>query len=136
MDAQVQTSTLASPLPNGETEKVTMTSDRALRVSAVGGTVTSTTQLSTAFSTGQQAVTATAAKLNGGTSTSFSNGVILKNLSTSSASLFYGGSGVTTSTGCEIPPGGSDVLPVSDISSVYVIAAVVSTSTASWAGLS
>lgn len=73
----------------------------------------------TVFSTGQQDVTATAAKLNAGTPTSFSNGLRLKCLATSTAPLFYGNAGVTTSTGDEIAPGESVVLPIADLSTAW-----------------
>jgi hypothetical protein len=102
---------------------------------APGASVSVTQAESVTFATGQQAVTGTAAKLNGGTATSWGNGFRLKCLSTSTASLFYGPSGVTTSTGDELAPGESVVLPMSDISSVYVIAVSASTATASWVGL-
>ena len=92
--------------------------------------------LSTSFAAGQQAVTGTAAKLNSGTSTSFKNGFLLTNLSTSSASMFIGGSGVTTSAGYEIAAGISISVPIADLSTIYVIASGSSVATASWIGLS
>lgn len=87
------------------------------------------------FQTGQQAVTNAAVALNGGTRTAFSGGIVLKNLTASTTSLFYGITGVTTNTGCELPPGAADTLPISDISSVYIIAASNSTATVSWVGI-
>jgi hypothetical protein len=91
-------------------------------------------QLSATFAAGQQATTATAAKLNGGTSTAFTNGVQVKNLSTSSATLFLGGSGVTTTNGYELAVGESIPLPIADVSTLYQIAAGASTATACWIG--
>lgn len=102
----------------------------------IKGQLKALTQLSTSITTGQQAVTNTAAKLNGGVATSFTNGFRLKNLSTSTAPVFYGPSGVTTSTGDELAPGESVILPVADASTVYVIAVSAGTSTVSIAGLS
>lgn len=90
---------------------------------------------STSLVTGQQAVTNAAVKLNGGTATAWKNGLRLKNLSTATAPLFYGVSGVTTGNGDELAAGESVVLPIADISLVYVIAAANSTATASWTGL-
>jgi len=103
-----------------------------LGVQTPSNSVSTLTALSTLFGTGQLAVTASALAL--GASTSFKNGFALANLSSSTASLFVGGSGVTTSTGYEIAPGTSLVIPVQDISTVYVVAAVISTATACWIG--
>jgi len=89
---------------------------------------------STSFAVGQQAITNAAAKLNGGTATAFKNGFVLRNMSTSTASFFYGLVGVTSTTGDEIIPGGSVVIPVADISTVYVIAVSSGTARASWGG--
>lgn len=88
----------------------------------------------TAFQTGQQAVTASAAKLNAGTPTNLANSFRLKNLSTSTAPIFYGSATVTTSTGDELVPGEAVVLPIADMSTVYVVAAATG-STVSWVGL-
>lgn len=90
--------------------------------------------LSSQFTTGQQAVTASAVQLNSGTATNFQNGVKLTCLSSSTVSAFIGKSGVTTSTGDELPPGQSVILPIADISSVYVIATGTG-ATLSWLGL-
>ena len=88
--------------------------------------------LSTTFASGQLAVTASALAL--GSSTAFKNGFALTNTSASSASLFVGGSGVTVSNGFELAPGASLIIPVADISTIYVIAAAISTATASFIG--
>lgn len=85
------------------------------------------------FSTGQLAVTASAQPLSASI-TSFSGGVKITNLSTSSLSIFLGGSSVTTSTGDELPAGQSVVLPIININSLYVIASSTG-STISWLGI-
>jgi hypothetical protein len=54
--------------------------------------------------------------------------VIIANLKASSGSLFYGGAGVTTGTGKEVPPGTSDTIIVNDTAEIYIVGA---TSTAS-----
>jgi hypothetical protein len=87
---------------------------------------------STSIVTGQAAVTTTAAQL--ASTATYKNGIKLTNLSTSASPLFYGPSGVTATTGDELPAGQSVVLPVSDPSLIYVITAS-STATASFAGL-
>jgi hypothetical protein len=89
----------------------------------------------TTFVTGQQAITGAAAKLNAGSPTNLSKGFRLKNLSTSTAPMFYGNSGVTTTTGDELAPGESVVLPIADLSTVYVIATTSGTTKVSWVGL-
>lgn len=68
---------------------------------------------------GQQSVTATAAVLP---SHALTNGFVLTVLSTSTLSVFWGPSGVTTSSGTELLPGGSIFIPVSNTNGVYVIA--------------
>lgn len=90
--------------------------------------------LSSQFVTGQQSVTASALALNSGTATNFQNGVKVTCLSSSTVSVFLGKSTVTTGTGDELPPGQSVVLPIQDISSIYVIAASAA-ATVSWLGL-
>lgn len=80
---------------------------------------------------GQQAVTAAAVALP---STLFSNEVRIRNISTSTASVFVGTSAVTATTGHEIPVGGEIVLKVQNLNQVYVIAAAAGTSRVSWVG--
>ena len=89
--------------------------------------------MSASLTTGQKAVTNTVGQLaaSGGP---FRNGIKLTNLSTSASPLFYGASGVTASTGDELPLGTSVVLTMSDPSLIYVITAS-GTATASYAGL-
>lgn len=91
--------------------------------------------LTSQFTTGQQAVTTVATALNGGSLTQFTAGVKLTCLSNSTASLFMGTAGVTTSTGDELPPGSSVVLPISDVSGLYVVATANSTTMISWLGV-
>jgi len=68
------------------------------------------------FASGQQAVTASASPLPSAT---LVNGVVLTN--GSSATVYIGGSGVTTSTGYALAVGSSVGLGVANLSSVYII---------------
>lgn len=61
---------------------------------------------SAAVNVGQQTVNTTAVQLNASATTP-TNGIIVRALSTNSASIFVGGSGVTTSTGYELVAGES-----------------------------
>jgi hypothetical protein len=126
---------MSGEMPDGGPGDLRTYTDGSLWVRIAGALsgITALTQLSTSIVTGQQAVTATAAALNSGTATSWTNGFRLKNLSTSNASIFYGPSGVTTSTGDELAAGESVIIPVANIASVFVIAASTG-STASWTG--
>lgn len=49
------------------------------------------------------------------------HGVIVQALSTNTASIYVGGSGVATTTGLELEAGKSVVLPVRDASTIYAI---------------
>jgi len=102
-----------------------VSSSNPLPVSSIGA-------LSTTFSNGQKAVTNSAATL--GSTTAFKNGLALTCLSSSTASIFIGTSGVTTSNGYELAPGQSIVVPIQDIASIYVVAVASSTSTIAWIG--
>lgn len=88
--------------------------------------------ISTALVTGQLAVTATAQAL--GSATAYKNGIAVTNLSSGAVSIFIGPTGVTTSTGFELQVGSSLVLPVQDLSKIFVIASTTG-STISWIGL-
>lgn len=68
----------------------------------------------------QQTVTGTATALPSGALTV---GVIFEALSTNTVSIFVGGSGVTTSTGIELQPGGALSAAVSNTNLLYVICA-------------
>lgn len=107
-------------------------SSTPIGVQTTASSISTTSALSTSFSTGQLAVTGSAQVL--GASTAYKNGFALTNLSSSTASMFIGASGVTTTTGFELAPGTSLILPVQDISTVYVIAATAGTTTANWIG--
>lgn len=58
--------------------------------------------------------------------------VVLGCTKASTAPLYYGPSGVTPTTGKEVPPGTSDTIFVGDTAQIYVVAASVSTATATW----
>ena len=77
----------------------------------------------------RQTVSTTAVQLSA-TSTVPTNGIIVGALSTNSASIFIGGSGVTTSNGAELTPGSS--LPFTcNLNTLYIISAA-STSDKAW----
>ncbi len=97
------------------------------------------------LATGQQAVTTAATALpsvipqnplgsvlSGGAVRGEGAKVILTCTKASTASLFYGGPGVTTATGKEIAPAAQDTIKVNDLAQLNVIAAANGTSTASW----
>jgi len=88
-----------------------------------GGTtipVTATPAVAGTIYNGQKAVTASAATI--ATTQAITQGVTVEALSTNTISVFVGASGVTTSTGIELPAGSSITLPVSNVNLVYVIA--------------
>lgn len=72
---------------------------------------------------GQQTVTASAVALP---NKHLTQGVILEALSTNTVSIFVGGSGVTTSTGIEIQPGGAVSAAVNNLDIIYVVCASTS----------
>lgn len=84
------------------------------------------------FKSGQQAVTTAAVKLAAtqaanplGSGLPVGEGieVTLSALKANAASIFYGGPGITISTGAELPPGVAVKLKVNDTSDIFVIAA-------------
>lgn len=74
---------------------------------------------------GQTSVGTSATALNGGTSLEVPPGTRVKvnNESSNSASIYVGGSGVTTSDGYEIDVGEDVELRVDDVSTIHVVAA-------------
>jgi hypothetical protein len=88
-----------------------------LFVSSGGGTTTPTVP---SIVSGQQTATSSAAALS---SHSLKQGVVLQALSTNTVSVFIGPSGVTSSTGLELPAGGSVTLPVNNTNVVYIVSA-------------
>ena len=60
-------------------------------------------------------------QLNGGTSITSTSGIIIQALSTNSASVYVGGSSVTTSTGYELQAGQAMPLTALNINLVYII---------------
>ena len=75
--------------------------------------------LPTSVTSGQQAVTATAAPLATHTLTT---GICVEALSTNAISVFIGPSGVTTSTGQEIPAGAASCVALANSNEIYVVA--------------
>lgn len=71
---------------------------------------------------GQTTSNTTAAQLNSGSIASI-NGILVQALSTNSASVFIGGSSVTTSTGFELQAGQAVPFTCSNITSLYVVGA-------------
>lgn len=69
---------------------------------------------------GQQTSNTSAVQLTA-SSEALSNGVIVQALSTNTASVFIGGSGVTTATGFELQPGQATSVAISNLDLLYVI---------------
>jgi hypothetical protein len=84
----------------------------------------------TSILAGQQAVTATAAALP---SNALTKGLCVEALSTNSISIFVGPSGVTTSTGIELPPKASYCPALSNSNELYVVASTTGASV-TWSG--
>lgn len=79
---------------------------------------------------GQKAVSTTAVQVSA-SSTLPTNGILIEALSTNSASIFIGGSGVTTSTGFELSPG--QVCPFTcNLNTLYIISVASTTDRVSW----
>ena len=98
---------------------------------AIGGNksvyVTHTTVGSGGLLTGQVSVTSTPVQLS---SFALTQGVIIRTLSTASASTFFGtSSSVTTSTGTEIPPGAPVNIPVNNANLIWLVSAAPQTVT-------
>lgn len=91
------------------------------------GTVGTT---SAAVNVGQQTVNTTAVQISA-SSTVPTNGIIIKALSTNAASLFVGGSGVTTSTGYELVPGEA-VSFSCNLNTLYIISVASTTDKIAW----
>lgn len=90
----------------------------------------SSSTLPTSVVAGQQAVTASAAAL---ASNALTRGFCVQALSTNSISVYLGPSGVTTSTGLELPAGASFCPAVSNSNEIYVIATATG-ATVTWSG--
>jgi hypothetical protein len=84
----------------------------------------------TTIVSGQQAVTGTAAAL---ASNLLAKGLCIEGLSTNTISVFVGPSGVTTSTGIEIPPGAGYCPAVSNSNAIFVVASTTG-ATVTWSG--
>lgn len=85
------------------------------------------------LSTGQQAVTTAAVALPSLAATPGDGlRVILSALKANGASIYYGGPGITTATGDELPAGTSKILHVDNLNQIAVIAAAGGSSV-SWA---
>lgn len=98
---------------------------------AIGGNkslyVTQTTVGSGALLTGQVSVTSTPVQLS---SFALTQGVIIRTLSTASASVFFGtSSAVATTTGTEIPPGAPVNIPVNNANLIWLVSAAPQTVT-------
>lgn len=79
---------------------------------------------------GQKAVSTTAVQLSA-SSTIPTNGILVEALSTNTASIFIGGSGVTTSTGFELQPG--QIVPFTcNLNTLYIISVASTTDKAAW----
>lgn len=85
---------------------------------------------SAAVNVGQKTVSTTATQLSA-TSTVPTNGIIVRALSTNTASIFVGGSGVTTSTGYELVAGEATSFTC-NLNTLYIISAASTTDKACW----
>lgn len=92
--------------------------------------ITVTVSLPTAILSGQQAVTASATALATNT---LAKGIVVEAKSTNAISVYVGATGVTTSTGLELPPGASATFQVTNSNAIFVVAATTG-ATVTWAG--
>ncbi len=83
--------------------------------------------------TGQKTVTASAAQITA-SSHSLSNGMIVKCLSTNSAAIYVGLTGVLTTTGDAIEPGEARGYAVSNTNLLYIISVASTTDKITWSG--
>lgn len=98
---------------------VTQATGTNLHTVVDSGSITATPPaLPSAMLSGQQAATGTAAALPSG---SLVNGVIVQALSTNTASVYVGKTGVTTSTGFELQPGQATSVAVANLSDVFIV---------------
>ena len=102
--------------------RVTIASDQA--------TLPVTQGALTTLETGQQAVTATAAVL----ATQAAKQVCIKVLTAGTQVVYYGKTGVTTTTGQELSPGDGDCMAVDNVNRIFVIAGSTG-STIAWRAL-
>jgi hypothetical protein len=106
---------------------VTNSGTFAVQAAQSGSWTTGTT--SAVINVGQKTVSTTAVQISA-SSTVPTNGILIGALSTNSASIFVGGSGVTTSNGVELQPGAS--IPfTANLNTLYIISAA-STSDVVW----
>ena len=99
-------------------------------VTGTGGTFPTTPAALTSLATGQQAVTATAAVLP----TSTAKNVCIKVLIAGTQAVYYGPTGVTTSTGQELSAGDTSCMALDNVNRIFVIAAGTG-STVAWQAL-
>lgn len=86
--------------------------------------------VSAVVNVGQKTVNTTAVQISA-SSTIPTNGIIIRNLSTSAASIFVGGSGVTTSNGFELVPGEATSFTC-NLNTLYIISAASTTDKICW----
>lgn len=86
--------------------------------------------LPTVLINNQQTATTSAVALPSGILT---QGVVIEALSTNTVNVFVGGSGVTTSTGIELPPGAAVSILISNTNLIYIRCAS-SSPVVSWVG--
>jgi hypothetical protein len=115
----------SAPAPSsGQQEPCQLDSSGNLKVTL------SSLNLPATILSGQQAVTASAVAL---ATNSLTKGICVEGLSSNTISIYVGPSGVTTSTGIEIPPGASYCVGVSNSNALYVIASTTGASV-TWSG--
>lgn len=126
------------PLPSGASTAANQTTGNSslssIDAKLSGTLITSTTgtvgSVSAVVNVGQQTVNTTAVQISA-SSTVPTNGILVGALSTNSAPIFIGGSGVTTSNGAELLPGAS--LPFTcNLNTLYIRSAASTTDKVYW----
>ena len=105
----------------------TMAASLPVAIASDQGAVPVTQGALTSLTTGQQAVTATAAALP----SSAAKSVCIKVLAAGTQVVYYGPSGATTGTGMELSPGDASCLALDNVSRIFVIAGSTG-STVAW----
>lgn len=126
------------PLPSGASTSALQTSGNSSLTSIdskLSGTLTASVTGSVGSASGavnvnQKAVSTSAVQLNAG-SVVPTNGILVGALSTNSAPIFIGGSGVTTTNGAELLPGASFPFTC-NLNTLYIISAASTTDRVYW----
>lgn len=118
--------TAAPTYTTGQISPLSLTTGGLLRVDASGVSVPTTVTAFTTIATGQQAVTGTAAVLP----TVSASRVCIKVLTGGTQIVYFGITGVSTSTGQELSPGDAWCGALSNVNKLFVIAATTGSTVA------